>query len=115
MTLAEGLELKELREALEYADGGGDEWCPDCTISRPKDEGHKPGCRIGNALSRDKTSYEREALLVENVVEMARTASSQITVDDKGGIGIVGKFKQFALMKFAVETLDVFRGERTYT
>ncbi|KKM92701.1 hypothetical protein LCGC14_1215770 [marine sediment metagenome] len=70
MSLAEGLELKELRQALYGLCVGAINYenrttCLCCT--QTVIEGHKEDCSAWNALSRDKSSYEREAELMENL------------------------------------------------
>lgn len=113
MTLAEGIETKELREALETVEWiAGEEsdslFCTSCGSF--KRNGHDNDCDLSCALSRPKSSYEQEAELMENEIRMGRLwdeVSSTADFDEAIKIHI--------LWKAAREALDEFRGRKTPT
>lgn len=90
MTIAEGLELKELREALQWCSGSSD--FSEGGIAR---EGWLKGPHL--ALSRDKTSHEQEAQLMEDVVSAAK--------EEKQNGGYPQRTRD------AIEAIDEFRGK----
>ena len=100
MSLAEGLEAKELREALEktiviFRHKGNDEPTTLDWANAIK--------AMDNALSRPKESYTQEAELMDSVVSMAK-----LFIEDDSSTAQ----DAFHMLDKAIEALDKFRAER---
>lgn len=106
-----GLEAKKLREALENI-----QWldemterqevigrCPECESENK--HGHMGDCKTGKALSREKSSYEQEARLMEAVVKSANYTKATGIKFIHPATGKDGTY-------MALEALNKFREEK---